>query len=103
MSAPNINFAKTIPANPGFCVLDVLCDDNGYPVGEVVSHVIAWALEDDFSTAHPITPEGVQTDIDYIMQPDGSVEHLNVWWFPSVKSWLKKQQQEYNEKHGGVS
>lgn len=103
MSASKIKFVKTIPANPGFYVLEAIEDDKGYPVETDKSHVVAWALDDDLFLPYPITLYGVRTENVYILQPDGTVELPNVCWFLSEDSWLKTQQQKYTEKHSGAA
>jgi hypothetical protein len=90
------DFGATIPAQPGFYMLGVLGDGDGFPFEVIQYPVVAWALETESFAPYPVTLEGVQFDNVAILQPDGVVEIPCVGGYPSVAEWLADQQ----AKHG---
>lgn len=100
MNVAKPKFVGTISANPGFYVLTEIGDDNGYPVEADKAPVVAWALEEDSLAAYPVTLEGVQTDNDYVLYPDGAVERPGIDGFRSVTEWLAAQQDDHAKTYG---
>ncbi|WP_151448499.1 hypothetical protein [Lacisediminimonas profundi] len=88
-------FTQIIPADKSFFVLDVLYDDNGYPVAPIKYLVVAWALEEGTLAPYPVTLEGVQTASCYILQPDGAVERPGIDGFANIEDWLADQQSDH--------
>lgn len=100
MSGADFDLARTIPANPGFFVMQTLSDDNGYPAEFYKNPVVAWAFGVDCLVPCPVTLDGVAAGDAFILEPGGSVERPNIDGFPSVDAWLKSQQLDYLEKQG---
>lgn len=101
MSALDIKFVKVESIDPGFYLLQVLRNDNDYPIGVRKSPIVGWAYEENSLAPYPITYDGVQTDNISIRHPDGTVGGPYSEWLPNIDCWLKAQQQEYTEKQGG--
>ncbi len=98
MITANIKAMRTIPAQPGFFVIEVLCEDDGRPVATDSRAVIAWAMEDSLLIPYPVTLYGVQTEACFILQPDGTVERPNIDWFQHVGDWMKDQCEKYENQ-----
>jgi hypothetical protein len=102
MNIPKPKFSKIIPSNPGYFVLTTITDDHGYPIEVDKAPVVAWALESDSLAPYPVTREGVQSEVQYILEPHGVVERAWIDGFLNVDDWLKSQQDDYIGKHGVV-
>ncbi|MET3134759.1 hypothetical protein AAKU55_005061 [Oxalobacteraceae bacterium GrIS 1.11] len=100
MIAAKLKFMATIPANPGFYVLEMLHDESGHPSEAIKCPVLAWALEGNILAPYPVTSEGVQFDTPYVLQPDGTVERVFDSWFPSLDEWMTSQKNDRIEKQG---
>jgi hypothetical protein len=94
----DLKIVKTIPAFPGFHVLELRHDQDG-GIEPVLRPIVAWALEDEIFAPYPVTLEGVKTDA-YILQPDGRVEKVCDCDYPSVAEWLKGQQEQQAVSRG---
>jgi hypothetical protein len=89
---------RTLTAQPGFAIVEVLVDGSGRPVDSITSHIVAWAFEHDLLIPHPVTLCGIQSGPVHILQPDGSVERPNVDSYASVSEWLAAQQRDYDAR-----
>lgn len=89
MNKTILNFIATIPANPGFFVLEYFPGDSGCPCGAIKHPVVAWAIEEGVLAPYPITSEGVRHDNVFVLRPEGDVERPNVDWFPCLNDWLE--------------
>lgn len=98
--APKLVFSKVISAIPGYFVLTVLNDGNGYPSEVYKTPILAWALEGEFLAPYPITYEGAQTDNCYILAPHGIVERAWLDSFLCEDDFLKSKQEDHMAKHG---
>lgn len=95
-------FVAYLSAPPGFFVLGALTDERGFPSEAIKYPVVAVALEEGCLAPYPITMEGVITENEYILQPDGSVERPGIDGFANVDDWLANQQQAWHAKAGKV-
>jgi hypothetical protein len=89
---------RTLTAQPGFAIIEVLVDGSGRPVDSITSHIVAWAFEQDLLIPHPVTLCGIQSGPVHILQPDGSVERPNLDSYTSVAEWLAAQQCDYDAR-----
>lgn len=88
MGTRNLRFGQVVFANPGFAVIEALCDEQGCPAEINQIPVIAWVLEEVSYAPYPVTLEGVRVDPCYILRPDGKVEQPCSSLFASSAEWL---------------
>lgn len=98
MKGTHASTMRTVPAQPGFAVVDVIADNSGRPISASSSPVVAWAFEHDLLIPYPVTLCGVQTGSVFILQPDGSVERPNVVGFADIDAWLSYEKQGFDER-----
>ena len=98
MKNDHVTSMRTVPAQPGYAVVDVITDEAGRPASAGTSPVVAWAFEHELLIPYPVTLCGVQTGSIFILQPDGSIEQPNVVGFSNIEAWLVYEQQKFDQQ-----
>lgn len=99
-----MKFSRQIPSQPGYFVLDLLCDGAGCPVSVDQANVIAWAFEmdDELSIPYPVTLNGVRTDSPHLLAGSyGVVDAVGVWCAASPGCWLSDARAARRSANGG--
>lgn len=99
LSIDNVEFEfiGVFAAQPGFFVLELM-RGNGDEIEPIQYPVLFWAIESESLAPYPITLEGIKTESNYILQPDGSVERPGIDGFGSVDAWLTHQKKSQYEQ-----